>query len=83
MAETLLTHAAAVFSELPNAEAISGKQNRKERFLNLLPVSFNRQTYLSIATGLNIPDKTAQGYIADFLSNNLIHRDKQDEYLKA
>jgi hypothetical protein len=46
-----------------------------------LPTSFNRQSYLTIAASLNIPDKTAEGYITEFCKKGLLHREKQDHYI--
>jgi hypothetical protein len=82
IADTLLIHASVVFSQLPRSSPSSKPENRKERFYRSLPEGFNRQKYLEVANSLGIPDKTAQGYIANYLKDNLIHRDKQDEYVK-
>ena len=54
--------------------------NRKEKFLHALPKHFNRQKYLEVAKKLNIPAKTAEGYITSFVKSNLIHREQQDTY---
>lgn len=45
-----------------------------------LPKHFNRQKYLEVAKKLNIPAKTAEGYITGFIKSNLIHREQQDTY---
>ncbi|MCA6410436.1 MAG: hypothetical protein IM575_15060 [Cytophagales bacterium] len=57
--------------------------NRKERFLNSLPRTFNRQKYLEVATAIGIPAKTAEGYITEFCKSNLIHREHQDNYINT
>lgn len=80
--DILLVHASSVFSELPISSPTSKRENRKERFYNSLPERFSRQSYLEVATALTIPDKTAQGYISAFLSEGLVHRDRQDDYMK-
>jgi Fic family protein len=36
-----------------------------------------------VAKSLEIPDKTAQNYISKYLKKGLIHRDKQDFYIKT
>lgn len=79
---TLLEHSKKVFSELPQAIMQPKRENREERFFNLLPDEFSRKDYVEVAQQLNIPDKTAQNYIAKLLKNGLIHRDKQDYYIK-
>ena len=72
-----------MFSSLPEEVKISKQPNRKERFLDSLPKSFNRQDYLDTATKLEIPHKTAEGYITAFVKAGLIHREKQDSYLNT
>ena len=57
------------------------RMNRKEKFLNALPKNFNRQKYLEVTKKLNIPAKTAEGYITGFIKSNLIHREQQDTYI--
>ncbi len=77
----LVKHASKVFSELPEDAPLPKRKNQKEKFLDALPASFNRQDYLKIAVSMSIPDKTAEGYITMFAKKGLIHREKQDHYL--
>lgn len=77
----LVKHASKVFSELPEDAPLPKRKNQKEKFLDALPASFNRQDYLKIAAAMSIPDKTAEGYITMFSKKGLIHREKQDHYL--
>ena len=77
----LVKHAAKVYSDLPEEPARAKPKSRKERFLDALPYNFNRQGYLTIATKLNIPDKTAQGYITDFVKAGILDKDGQDLYI--
>jgi hypothetical protein len=81
--EVLVIHAKKVFSELPQTVVAPKRENREERFFNLLPQTFTRKDYVSIAEKLEIPDKTAQNYIAKYLKKSMIHRDKQDFYIKS
>ena len=81
MVRVLVKHASKVFSELPQDAPMPKRKNQKERYLDALPASFNRQVYLRIAASMSIPDKTAEGYITDFCKRGLIHREKQDHYL--
>ena len=76
----LVKHASKVFSELPEDAPLPKRKNQKEKFLDALPASFNRQDYLKIAASMSIPDKTAEGYITMFAKKGLIHREKQDHY---
>lgn len=83
MTSILLEHSKKVFSELPQAIIQPKRENREQRFFNLLPEEFSRKDYVEVAEQLNIPDKTAQNYISKLLKNGLIHRDKQDYYIKS
>jgi len=82
MITVLVKHASKVFSELPAEPQLPRRKNQKEKFLDALPVQFNRQDYLKVAVSLSIPDKTAEGYITDFCKKNLLWREKQDSYQK-
>ena len=77
----LVKHAAKVYSDLPEEPIKTKPKNRKERFLDALPYTFNRQAYLAEADKLGIPDKTAQGYITDFVKAGLLDKDGQDQYI--
>ena len=57
--------------------------NKKEKFLYALPNSFNRQKYLEVAKAMNIPAKTAEGYIANFVKSRLLHREAHDQYINT
>ncbi|MCF8229431.1 MAG: DUF3987 domain-containing protein [Bacteroidales bacterium] len=81
MIKTLVLHSSKVFSELPEDIQPPKRKNRKEKFLEQMPLNFNRQKYLEIARNLSIPDKTAEGYITDFYKKGLIHRESQDQYV--
>lgn len=81
--EVLIVHAKKVFSELPQAAPVTKRENREERFFSLLPETFTRKDYLAVAQVLKIPDKTAQTYISKLLKGGIIHRDRQDFYIKT
>lgn len=82
IAETLMEHASYIFNQLPDAEQPVKKLNKRERFYKTLPPQFNRQGYLEVAIQLGIKDKTAQGYITNFVKGGLLHRDEKDSYTK-
>ncbi len=81
ISKVLVKHSSKVFSELPEESPMPKRKNQKEKFLDALPVSFNRKGYLEIASSLSIPDKTAEGYITELYKKGLIHREKQDLYM--
>jgi hypothetical protein len=80
LVKVLVKHSSKVYNELPEDISKPKRMNRKEKFLNKLPIQFNRQKYLAIAEALNIPNKTAEGYINNFCKSELIHRESQDNY---
>jgi hypothetical protein len=82
MIGVLVKHASKVFSELPEVNKPLPRKNRKEKFLNALPKSFNRKKYLEVAQKFDIPNKTAEGYIAAFVEKKLLHREHHGHYLK-
>jgi len=79
--EVLILHSSQVFNALPADTKLPTRSNRKERFLESLPLNFSRQDYLNTATELKIPHKTAEGYITKFVKAGLIHRDTQGKYI--
>lgn len=81
MVKVLVKHSSKVFNELPEDEKPPSRKNRKQKFLEALPKNFNRQKYLEVAKALNVPDKTAEGYITEFAKKGLIHREMQDHYI--
>jgi hypothetical protein len=79
----LIQHSSQVFNALPADTKLPTRSNRKERFLESLPSQFSRQDYLDSATALNIPHKTAEGYITKFVKAGLIHRESNGNYLNT
>jgi hypothetical protein len=77
----LVKHSSKIFNDLPLEPKTQKRMNRKERFLESLKEKFTRQDYLDIAKNLNIPNKTAEGYITKFVTANIIHRDAHNSYL--
>lgn len=83
--KTLLKHTLKVFEILPvnNDNIPSAPQTAiKNVFFDSLPKQFNRQTYISIATGLNMNPKKADKYIYNFIKTNKINRLEHDNYCK-
>lgn len=81
MIKVLVKHSAKVYSELPQEIKTPARMNKKEKFLNDLPQNFNRQKYLEVAEKFGIPGKTAEGYIARFKKDGVIHHESQDSYI--
>ena len=86
MIKTLLIHTSKVYQDLipPVNTAPSSSQPTKtrQRFCDSLPAHFDRQTYLSIAKQLNIPEKTADKYIKSFCLKGAVNHEAHGKYLR-
>jgi hypothetical protein len=82
LVKILIQHAAKVFSDLPAEQEVSKRENKKQSFLEALPPEFSRQVYVNIAQSLEIPDKTAEKYIAKFKQNGFIDHISHGVYRK-
>ncbi len=86
MAEVLIRHAANVFSKLPTADGTAssvGNTIVRQKFYDQLPSEFSRQTYLTVATSLGIPIKTAEKQIARLCEKGLLKHLSQGKYGKS
>jgi len=81
MIKILIKHSSHVFSELPEDVKPSSRKNKKEQFLEQLPLHFDRKGYLDLAKRLGINEKTAEGYIAKFCEKGLVFREQQGNYI--
>lgn len=81
MIRVLIIHSAKVYSELPQEVKPKKQLTKKQKFLNDLPRNFNRKIYLEKAEKHQINPKTAEGYIAGFKKDGLIHHESQDNYI--
>ncbi|HEY3372591.1 MAG TPA: DUF3987 domain-containing protein [Prolixibacteraceae bacterium] len=78
MIRVLIRHSSHVFSQLPCAKSIP--KNRKEQFLNQLPLTFTRTDYITLAKSLSIAERTADTYIVNFCDMGLIFREQRGVY---
>ncbi|WP_188112271.1 DUF3987 domain-containing protein [Aquimarina sp. RZ0] len=80
--ESLLIHTQQVYQYLPEKKQVLPKvKNQKESFLDGLPTSFVTQEYKSIANKLQIPEKTAERYIKQFVEKGYLQRIGHGQYL--
>lgn len=77
----LTQHSSKVFNDLPTETPVATRNNRKEKFLEMLSETFTTTDYLAIADKLTIPHKTAEGYITAFTKAGLILREMNGKYL--
>ncbi|HOG19604.1 MAG TPA: DUF3987 domain-containing protein, partial [Salinivirgaceae bacterium] len=83
LVKILIQHAAYIYEILPTQATTTKHSNQKQQFLEALPTEFSRQAYLKTAQTLNIPDKTAEKYIAKFIQSGLINHFAHDKYKKV
>lgn len=82
MISVLIKHASYVFTNLHKNVRKYKKVNKKELFLEKLPKEFNHREYITIAEGLHIKERSADGYMAIFCTHNLITKLQRDKYIK-
>lgn len=80
MIDVLIKHSSYVFTQIAQEAYKPKPRHRKEKFLESLPASFNRQTYVANALQFGIPDSTAQRYIKEFANADLIIDAGHDKY---
>jgi len=92
--KVLLLHTVDVFESLPrhpyerlSANAAKGShqlaEESRSRFLDALPDTFNRPTYIEVAASLNIADKTAERYIREFCTSGQLDHPSNGQYIKT
>jgi hypothetical protein len=81
MIAVLIKHSSYVYNQIAQEAHQAKPKNRKEQFLESLPKNFNRQTYVDIGLKLGIPDKTAQRYIKEFVTAEIIQTPSHDCYM--
>lgn len=81
MISILVKHSSSIYYRFPPEKRVVLRSDRKERFLERLPKEFTKQQFCSIAQELNIPQRTAENYIARFMKSGLISREMRDRYL--
>ncbi len=81
----LIQHASRVFQEFPKDAPLNPSRQStllRQRFLDALPVQFDRSTYVSVAQRIGIPPKTAEKFIAALKKQGLILHEAQNKYQK-
>lgn len=89
IADTLMQHAARIFSTLMPSKEEDGTMGvrlspKSERLFESLPDKFNRQTVLAIGKKLGIPQRTAEKYVGEYVNKHgLCKRTGNGEYEKV
>lgn len=85
MVETLLRHTAKVYQMLPENNSTimqSSKNQLKQQYYDTLPPDFDKQTAITIAQSLGIPQKTAERYLKQWCFSAQLNRVKHGWYSK-
>ncbi|MFD2541356.1 DUF3987 domain-containing protein [Lacinutrix gracilariae] len=80
MVKALIKHSSKVYSSLPEDKTAINYKNKREQFIESLPLRFTTQDYISFATKLNITQKTAERYITSLCKTNFLVRESQGNY---
>jgi hypothetical protein len=83
MMSVLVKHCSHVFTLVSGEAKKPVPKNRKEMFLDLLPLEFNRQAYLEVAKSLFINEQTAKRYIRKFVEAGLLLSPYHNQYTKV
>jgi len=78
----LIQHAAKVFNALPAEQVSPTTNNPRMSLYQSLPSQFDKQTYIALATRLQIPESTANKWLTKFVSSNLLTKQAHGNYLK-
>lgn len=81
MSRVLIRHASHIFSELPEEEKLVKLSNKKELFMEALPLTFTRKEFIDIAKGLMIQQRTAEQHITNFCNKGFILREQKGIYI--
>jgi hypothetical protein len=82
MVKILVQHAATVFNALPAEQETPPTNNPRMALFQALPAQFDKQTYIAVATQLQIPESTANKWLMKFVSSNLVTKQAHGTYSK-
>ena len=77
-------HTAKVYQMLPEniSNSIGNKNQLKQQYYDYLPPDFDKQTAISIAQSLGIPQKTAERYLKQWCLSAQLNHVKHGRYKK-
>ncbi|MDR1859843.1 MAG: DUF3987 domain-containing protein [Bacteroidales bacterium] len=82
MVKILVQHAARVFDALPAEQETPTTNNPRMALFQSLPPQFDKQTYISAASQLQIPQSTANKWLMKFVSSGLLSKQAHGSYAK-
>jgi hypothetical protein len=82
MIKVLIKHSSKVYSTLPVDGGTITYKNKKEQFINSLPLRFTTKEYREFAVKVDVEIKSAERYITELCKINFIVRESQGKYYK-
>jgi hypothetical protein len=85
MVDVILQHTADVYVEVCGSAEPAAQERHSQRlkFYDALPGQFDRSGYVSVATGMGIPSRTADRYINHYCQNGTLERTAFGAYSKV
>ena len=83
MIKILVKHSSHVFSELPVDATPTKTENKKDKFLEKLPLKFTGKEFVDLAKSLSITERTAYVYISTFCDKGFVIKVQKNVYTKA
>ena len=78
--KVLIKHSSKVYSSLPDDKTTIDYKNKKEQFIEHLPLRFTTQDFQNYAGKLSITSKTAERYITNLCKTKFLARESQGNY---
>ncbi|TXD56913.1 DUF3987 domain-containing protein [Polaribacter sp. IC066] len=78
--KVLIKHSSKVYSSLPKDESAITYKNKKEQFIESLPIRFTTQMFKDNAIKYKIAEKSAERYITKLCKDTILVRESQGNY---
>ena len=79
---TLLFHTIKIFNQVKGTKRNKFSKGKRDLFLDKLPLEFNRPLAMDLAAFIGIKEKTAEGYITQFITQRKVQRLAHNQYVK-
>ena len=80
---TLLFHTIKIFNQVKGAKRNKFSKGKRALLLEKLPAEFNRSLAIELAAFIGIKEKTAEGYLSQFITQGMVQRLAHNQYVKT
>jgi hypothetical protein len=80
---TLIYHTIKIYTQVKATKRNKFSKAKKELLLDKLPTEFNRAKAMELASFIGIKEKTAENYIAQFITQGSLQRLEHNQYTKV